>query len=99
MLDVTIFRQVGCGCVFQFSTNQPIRRITSPKLRIEVPAELALMPCASFFWLRLTMKGVEWLRFTMKGVHEGFSLAGLLGNRTPWECSWQDVGFYRFSGK
>ena len=59
VLDVTIFRQVGYGCVFQFRTNQPIHRIASPKLRIELPAELAIMPCASFFWLRLTVETVH----------------------------------------
>src|SRR6266851_3723679 len=43
----------------------PIHRIASPKLRIELPAELAIMPCASFFWPRLTVET----------VHQGFSLA------------------------
>jgi hypothetical protein len=59
VLDVTIFRKVRCGCVSQLRANQPIHRIASPKLRIELPAEFAIMPCTSFFWLRLTVKAVH----------------------------------------
>jgi hypothetical protein len=59
VLDVTIFRHVRCGYVIPITTNQPIHRIASPKLRIEVPAELAITPCASFFWLRLAVKAVH----------------------------------------
>jgi hypothetical protein len=59
VLDVAIFRQVGCGCISRFRTNHPIHRIASPKLRIELAAEFAIMPCASFFWLRLTVKAIH----------------------------------------
>jgi hypothetical protein len=83
VLDVTIFRHVRSGCVFPFRTNQSIPRIASPEVRIEVPAELAIMPRARFFWLRLTMKGVH---------DDGSSLAGLLGYRTRLGMLVQDVG-------
>jgi len=49
VLDVTIFRHMRCSCIFQFRTNQPIHQIAFPEMRIEVPAELAILTCTGFF--------------------------------------------------
>jgi hypothetical protein len=59
MSDMTIFRQVGCGCVVRLGRNQSVHRIACSKFRVERATELAVTSRASFFGLRFTVKAVH----------------------------------------